>query len=139
MERQTLGTMIRTLRQEKQMTQLDLGREMGVTDKAVSKWERDLSVPDVSSLPKLAGLLGVSVDELLQARAAGEQSTERNPSIEKASALIKLVFKAVALAMGVGVTALSIMDEIDSRNAFILLGIGLACLALTLIADEGKE
>lgn len=139
MERQTLGTMIRTLRQEKQMTQLDLGREMGVTDKAVSKWERDLSVPDVSSLPKLASLLGVSVDELLQAHAAGKQSTERNPSLEKASALIKLVFKAVALAMGVGVTALSIMDEIDPRNAFVLLGIGLACLALTQIADEDKE
>ena len=40
------------------MTQLDLARKMGVTDKAVSKWERDLSFPDISSLPKLAEELG---------------------------------------------------------------------------------
>lgn len=39
---------------------------MGVTDKAVSKWERDLSCPDINSLPTLAALLNVSVDELMQ-------------------------------------------------------------------------
>ena len=42
--------------------QLDLARAMGVTDKAVSKWERDLSMPDVGSLPKLAVcLLGIGL------------------------------------------------------------------------------
>lgn len=68
MNNQSLGTMIRALRTERGMTQLDLARQMGVTDKAVSNWERDLSIPDVSSLPRLAGLLGVSVEELLQAK-----------------------------------------------------------------------
>lgn len=59
----SFGEMVRTLRSEKGMTQLDLARKMGVTDKAVSKWERDLSIPDVGSLPKLAEELGVSVDD----------------------------------------------------------------------------
>lgn len=45
------------------------------------------------------------------------------------------MLKAVALAMGVGVTALAIMGEVETRNALCLLGIGLACLALTLIAQ----
>ena len=39
---------------------------MGVTDKAVSKWERDLSCPDIHSLPNLAAILGISVDDLMQ-------------------------------------------------------------------------
>ena len=44
MNNQSLGTMIRALRTERGMTQLDLARQMGVTDKAVSNWERDLSM-----------------------------------------------------------------------------------------------
>lgn len=61
--------MIASLRKEKGMTQLDLAEKMGVTDKAVSKWERDLSCPDVNTIPKLAELFGISVDELMQIKS----------------------------------------------------------------------
>lgn len=54
MEKKTLGMMIASLRKENGMTQLELAEKMGVTDKAVSKWERDLSCPDVNTIPKLA-------------------------------------------------------------------------------------
>lgn len=50
------------------MTQNDLAEKMNVTDKAVSKWERNLSCPDVNSIPKLAKILGISVEELLNAQ-----------------------------------------------------------------------
>ena len=73
MNNQTFGTTIAALRKAQGMTQLELAEKMGVTDKAVSKWERDLSFPDVSSLPKLAEIFGVSVDELMQVKAAGEK------------------------------------------------------------------
>lgn len=119
------------------MTQLDFARTMGVTDKAVSKWERDLSMPDAGSLPKLAETLGVTVDELLQARTAAARAP--SPAHERAASLVDLVLKAVALATGVGVTALTVMDEIDPRDALGLLGIGLACLAITQIARTGDE
>ena len=66
MKQQTLGATVAALRKERGMTQLELANQMGVTDKAVSKWERDLSFPDAASLPKLAETLGVSVDELMQ-------------------------------------------------------------------------
>lgn len=69
MKKQSFGTMIATLRKEHGMTQLELAEKMGVTDKAVSKWERDLSFPDVDSLPRLAGIFDVSVDELMQVKA----------------------------------------------------------------------
>ena len=46
MERETFGKRIANLRRENGMTQLELAEKMGVTDKAVSKWERNLSLPD---------------------------------------------------------------------------------------------
>ena len=77
MNNQTFGTTIAALRKAQGMTQLELAEKMGVTDKAVSKWERDLSFPDVSSLPKLAEIFGVSVDELMQVKAAGAKMDEQ--------------------------------------------------------------
>ena len=139
MTARSFGATIAALRKQKGMTQLELARQMGVTDKAVSKWERDLSFPDVTSLPKLAEVLDTSVDELLEVKSVAREEPET--STAKVPALVELVLKAVALAMGVGVTALTIMDEIEPRHAFCLLGIGLACLALVLLShtDETDE
>ena len=72
MKKQSFGTMIAALRKERGMTQLELAEQMGVTDKAVSKWERDLSFPDVSSLPRLAEIFGLEVRETPRAWYAGE-------------------------------------------------------------------
>ena len=72
MEKQTLGNKIAQLRKEKNMTQLELAAMLNITDKAVSKWERDISCPDINTFPKLAEILGVSVDELLQANASAK-------------------------------------------------------------------
>lgn len=63
MENRTLGSFIRSLRIQNQMTQAQLAEQLSVTDKAVSKWERDLSYPDVTLFPKLADLLGVTVND----------------------------------------------------------------------------
>lgn len=52
--RKTLGRLISETRQAKGMTQLELAQKLNVTDKAVSKWERDLSCPDVNFFPQLA-------------------------------------------------------------------------------------
>ena len=135
MTKQTFGATISALRKEKGMTQRDLARQMGVTDKAVSKWERDLSFPDVTSLPKLAEVLDTSVDELLEVKTAAQEE----PAAPKVPALVELVLKAVALAMGVGVVALTIMDEATPNDAVRLLGIGLACLALVQLMHTGDE
>ena len=61
----TIGKRIAALRREKGLKQDDLAQMMEVTPQAVSKWENDQTCPDISLLPKLAGTLGVSVDELL--------------------------------------------------------------------------
>ena len=78
MNKQTFGNMVATLRKQNGMTQLDLAEKMGVTDKAVSKGERDLSFPDVNSIPKLAEIFDVTVDELMQIKADTKENVTDN-------------------------------------------------------------
>lgn len=124
MKQQTMGALIAARRKELGMTQLDLAEKMGVTDKAVSKWERNLSCPDVATLPKLAELFDMSVDELL--RAETEQPTD----------VVPLIFKALCLAMGVGVVALSALKQLDPSTGVTMLGIGLTCAGLALLQER---
>ena len=64
----TIGRRIAQLRKEKGLTQEELSQMMEVSAQAVSKWENDQTCPDISSLPKLAEILGVTVDELLSGK-----------------------------------------------------------------------
>ena len=66
MKQSTLGSFIRFLRKQNQMTQAQLADLVGVTDKAVSKWERDVSYPDIAIFPKLADIFGITVNDLLR-------------------------------------------------------------------------
>lgn len=62
---QTIGKRIASLRKRKHMTQEQLAEQVGVSAQAVSKWENDLSCPDINLLPKLAEVFGVTTDNLL--------------------------------------------------------------------------
>ena len=134
MKKETFGNMVAALRKEKGMTQLELAEKMGVTDKAVSKWERDLSFPDVSSIPKLAEILEVSVDELMQVKTDAKEDTTKR----KIDEIIDLALKGVALAMGIAVVVLSVMKQIEVESAMTMLGIGLASLAITSLSKKGE-
>lgn len=62
------GAFVAQLRKEKGLMQKELAERLYVSDKAVSKWERGLSIPDVAILVPLAEILGVTVTELLECR-----------------------------------------------------------------------
>ena len=64
----TIGKRIAALRREKNLKQDVLAQMLEVSPQAVSKWENDQTCPDISLLPKLAKILGVSVDELLSGK-----------------------------------------------------------------------
>ena len=64
----TLGKRIATFRKEKGITQEELAQMLDISGQAVSKWENDLTCPDINTLPKLAQILGVTVDELLSGK-----------------------------------------------------------------------
>lgn len=135
MQKQTLGGMIASLRKERGMTQAELAAMLHITDKAVSKWERDLSCPDIASLPKLAETLEVSVDELMRVQGRDNSGVHR----QSVGAVIELVLKAVTLAMGVAVAVLSRMNALDMDTGFTLLGLGLACAGISLLQKSSKE
>ncbi len=74
----TIGAKIKELRRSVAMSQKDVADSLGVTSQAVSKWENDSSLPDMSMLPDIASLFGVQIDDLF------EYSTEkRYESINK--------------------------------------------------------
>lgn len=76
MDNQKTGYFIAKLRKARQMTQKDLATRLHVTDKAVSKWERGLSLPSVDLLAPLSRELGVSVMELLDGQRREEASID---------------------------------------------------------------
>ena len=81
MDNLKLGNFIKNLRKEKNMTQKDLAKKIGLTDKAISKWERGLSFPDITILNSLAEVFDVDVSEILN----GERGINKisNEDIEK--------------------------------------------------------
>ena len=77
------GLLIRTLRRERGMTQRDLAQRLGVTDQAVSKWERGLGCPDISLLSELCRTLGIPPEGLLAGQLDEQEQdggTMRNSS-----------------------------------------------------------
>ncbi len=71
----TFGERIAEKRKSKGYTQEQLAEIMGVTAQAVSKWENDISYPDITSMPMLAQKLGCTVDELLTGKESAPQPT----------------------------------------------------------------
>lgn len=118
----TMGEIILNKRKELGMTQSDLASRLNVTDKAVSKWERNASCPDIGTVPKLAEVLGLDVNELMGSTA---------PAKSQGEDIVALVLKAVPLAMGVAVSVLSFIGQITPEDAIGLLGIGVTCLAIS--------
>ena len=119
-----MGEIIAERRKALGMTQKDLADKMNVTDKAVSKWERNLSIPDVASIPTLAEILELSVEELMGSCEEKEVSNELQN-------IINLILKVIPLAMGVALFVCSLMNMLDSNSACGMTGIALFCLALS--------
>jgi transcriptional regulator with XRE-family HTH domain len=88
----TIGKRIALLRRKACYTQDELAERMNVSPQAVSKWENDISCPDIMLLSPLAELLGITVDELLNDRSKPE--TVLVPEAERKS-LDDMLFKVI--------------------------------------------
>lgn len=75
------GRFIAQKRKEKKLTQKMLAQKIGVTDKAISKWERGLSYPDISLLIPLSEELGVSITEILNGDSIDKLEVELSDDI----------------------------------------------------------
>ena len=124
MTNKSMADVISSRRKELGMTQKELADKLNITDKAVSKWERGIACPDTASIPRLAQVLGISLEELMQAESA-EAAGHRG-----AEYLTDLILKAVPLAMGIAVAVTALLGELNVTHGLSMLGIGLACLAV---------
>lgn len=130
MSNKSMGEIISTYRREKGMTQKELSDMLSITDKAVSKWERDKAYPDTQIIPKLSEILEISVEELLNAKSV-PTSGHRG-----AKYLMNIILKALPIAMGIAVVVTALLDALDMKSGFIMLGIGLACVGISKLKEH---
>ncbi|MBO8457222.1 MAG: helix-turn-helix transcriptional regulator [Spirochaetes bacterium] len=130
----SIGSLISSKRKEKNMTQNDLALKLNVTDKAVSKWERDICFPDVALLPEIAEILDLNLEDLI----LGRKKTSSN--------LFDLVLTAVSFAMGTAVFILSVLerlgfsnDSIQSIDLLGMCGLGIILISFKSLKKISKE
>ena len=82
MDQMKVGKFIAVCRKEANLTQLQLADKLGITDKAVSKWERGITMPDTSIMLELCDILGISVNELLSGEKIDmENNNQKNEQL----------------------------------------------------------
>lgn len=130
----SIGSLISSRRKEKNMTQNDLALKLNVTDKAVSKWERDICFPDVALLPEIAEILDLNLEDLI----LGRKRTSSN--------LFDLVLTAVSFAMGTAVFILSVLerlgfsnDSVQSIDLLCMCGLGIILISFKSLKKISKE
>ena len=135
MEKKTIGSFIAALRKANGLTQKELAEKLNVSDKAVSRWERDECYPDMTMIPALAEIFGVSCDELLNGGRIN--SVERHPRQEQKTAkqidyLINRVRASFAVhSAGIyALSALGLLAALVCNTVFnrAYLGFFLACV-----------
>ena len=82
MDQLKIGKFIAECRKQKNLTQMQLAEKLGITDKAISKWERSIAMPDTSIMLELCDILGISVNELLSGeKISMENNDQKNEQL----------------------------------------------------------
>lgn len=122
MDNLKMGELIRETRKEKKLTQKDVADKLGITDRAVSKWERGICAPDLAYIEDLADILGITVAELI----AGERMAQP-PSEEVEDAVKETIFYS--------------RNELNTKNKNLiktLVAAGVTVIILCLIVFLGR-
>lgn len=119
MEKKTIGSFIAALRKANGLTQKQLADKLNVSDKAVSRWERDECAPDLSLIPVLAEIFGVTSDEILRGQRVNPDAVPREIDTAKADKQRKYLLH-------------SAQSKFRSRSvisaAIAIIGLILACI-----------
>ena len=123
MERKTMGSFIAALRKANGMTQKELAERLNVSDKAVSRWERNENAPDLSLIPVIAEIFGVTADELLRGERADPSAGNPARAAEKREREIRRLAASVRSGFCI--------------QSIISAGIALAGLVAAMILNFG--
>ena len=112
MDQLKIGRFIAECRKQKNLTQMQLAEKLGITDKAISKWERGIAMPDSSIMLELCDILGISVNELLSGeKISMENNNQKNEQLlfdmaKELEQKNKTVWKSMWVIMIISMTAL---------------------------------
>lgn len=123
MEKKTIGSFISILRKANGMTQKQLAEMLNVSDKTVSRWERDESAPDLTLIPVIAEIFGITSDELLRGEKTSKEISHETINDTKKEKQLKRIAKA-------GKTKLSV-------RSIISIGIAVVGVIAAMIANFG--
>ena len=123
MEKKTIGGFLAALRRASGMTQKELGEKVGVSDKAVSRWERDECAPDLTLIPVLAEIFDVTSDEILRGQRLNTQLSEPEKQEKKTEKQVNSLLRNSQLKL--------------SNRSIISIGIGFAGLLVAMICNSG--
>lgn len=121
-----LGTKISKLRKEQNMTQQELANKLNITDKAVSKWERNLSYPDITSISKLAEVLNVDSKELIDL-CKKENPYNKNEDINK---LIDMILVVIPFGLSIALITLSIIGQMSTEDKIGLISVAILSISI---------
>lgn len=129
-----LGEQIYKLRTEKNLSQGDLADRLDVSRQSISKWENNVTVPELEKLVKMSALFGVSLDVLVHGPGAGNEETSESEPAPKGAAPVKKPGKTagvVLLALGGAVLLLFLLLGADWMSLFFVAPFficGIICL-----------
>ena len=112
MDQIKIGKFVAACRKEKNLTQMQLSEILGITDKAISKWERGISMPDSSIMLELCDILCISVNELLSGeKISMENNDEKNKQLlldmaKELESKNKTIWSSMYTIMTISITAL---------------------------------
>ena len=128
MNQEKIGKFIANLRKEKNMTKQDLAKKLGVTDRAISKWENGRGLPDYSLLQDLCDTLSISINELFSGEKLSKEDYKTKAE-ENMSKLIndnysekKKINWIIAISVAIVYLSISILFDIWAYSWIIWVG-----------------
>lgn len=145
MEKKTIGKFISVLRRANGMTQKELGEKLYVSDKTVSRWERDECEPELSLLPAIAEIFGITTDELLRGErtsgAAEASQGQRAKSDKQFKTMLhnRMVrfrnLSMVSVGMALAAVVLAAVINVSFWKGILAFGIGAVVILAAIVCQ----
>lgn len=145
MEKKTIGSFIAALRKANGMTQKELADMLNVSDKSVSRWERDETAPDLTLIPIIADIFHVTSDELLRGERINNEAQSEDKLRIRSEKQIQIIISkeitnfSVKSTVSIGIAAMGLMAAIICNFGFYRAYIGFflaTCLYIIAIICE---
>ena len=130
MDSQKLGPFIAERRKQKGLTQRNLADRLNVTDKAVSKWERGLGLPDLKMIQPLAEALDVSILEIMQGECSPQEEVPKEHASRVLSDVIDIaLFERKLARRNTAIACLSVLAVVSTLFLISIRGVLVFALA----------